>query len=367
MAIDDSIVTIVGAGNGAQAFAGSLASRGYEVRMLVRSGALSEALGSDRIIHCRGVEQAEGKVAAISESPEDVLPGAGIVLVCTTADAHEAVAASAASYLEDGQILLLSPGRTGGALVVRQTLARIGVAASVIVAEAQSLVYACRAERAGHVHLIGIKKDVPVGFLDPDQGAPAIVRLQRLYPAFSAADSVLETSLGNIGSVFHPAVAITNAAAIDRGTPFLVYRDMTPAGVDLILRVDAERVALETAFGLEPHSVIEWMDRAYPDCSGEGLLEKMRSNPAYAEIQAPTRLDGRFLTEDIPAGLVPMVSLGESVGVRMPVMRSLVELGGALVGRDFWMEGRTLEKMGIAGLGLEDIRCACGTTAERRI
>lgn len=360
MATDDSIVAVVGAGNGAQAFAGSLAARGYTVRMLVRSG----GPGFGTIIRCHGVEEVEGKVAAVSESPGEIIPGAGIVIVCTTADAHEAVVESVAPYLERGQILLLSPGRTGGALVVQQSLSRIGVSTPVIVAEAQSLVYACRAERAGQVHLIGIKQDVPVGFLDPDQGEAAITRLQRLYPAFSAANGVLETSLGNIGSVFHPAVVISNAAAIDRGAPFLFYRDMTQAVADLILRVDAERVALERAFGLEPLNVIEWMDRAYPDCSGEGLLGRMRSNPAYAEIQAPTHLNGRYLTEDIPAGLIPMVSLGESVGMRMPVMRSLVEVGGALLGRNFWTGGRTLEKMGLAGLDRDEIRRACGMTMD---
>ncbi len=367
MTIDDSVVAIVGGGNGAQALAGSLASRGYRVRMLVRSGVLPGALGSGGIIRCRGVENVEGKVATVSKLPDEVIPGAGIVIVCTTADAHEDVANVVAPFLSDGQILLLSPGRTGGALVVQQALSRAGACPTVVVAEAQSLVYACRAERVGHVHVIGIKKDVPVGFLDPGQVEAAIARLQRLYPAFSAADGVLETSLGNIGSIFHPTVVIANAAAIDSGCPFLFYRDMTPAVADLVLQVDAERVAVEQAFGLQPLTVTEWMDRAYPECSGEGLLERMRSNPAYAEIAAPSKLDTRYLTEDIPSGLVPMINLGESVGIRMPVMRSLVELGGALVGRDFWAEGRTLEKMGLAGLGFEDIRGACGMTTECRI
>lgn len=360
MAIDDSIVAVVGAGNGAQAFAGSLSARGYTVRMLVRSS----GLGLSTVIRCRGVEEVEGRVAMISESPEEIIPGAGIVIVCTTADAHEAVVELVAPHLEGGQILLLSPGRTGGALVVQRSLSRIGVIVPVIVAEAQSLVYACRAERTGQVHLIGIKQDVPVGFLDSDQGEDAIVRLQRLYPVFSEANGVLETSLGNIGSIFHPAVVISNAAAIDRGTPFLFYRDMTQGLANLILQVDAERVALERAFGLEPLNVIEWMDRAYPDCSGDGLLGRMRSNPAYAEIQAPTQLNGRYLTEDIPAGLIPMVSLGESVGMRMPVMRSLIEMGGALLGCNFWTGGRTLEKMGLAGLNRDEIRRVCGMTVD---
>ena len=360
MSLDGSVVAVVGSGNGAQAFAGSLAARGHTVRMLTRSPDFVHRLGPSGIIRCHGVENCDGRVAVVSTAPDQVIPGAGIVIICTTADAHEAVVQSVAPFLDDGQILLLSPGRTGGALVARQVLTRRHVSAAVVVAEAQSLVYACRSSSAGDVCLIGIKKDVPVGFLGSSQCPSALARIRQLYPAFSAAQSVLETSLGNIGAILHPAIVIAKASAVESGEAFLFYRDLTPEVADLVLQVDAERVALEKAFGLRPLGLIEWMDRAYPECRGEGLLDRMFSNPAYATIAAPTRLDSRYLTEDIPTGLVQMVCLGEVVGLRMPLMRGLIQKGGDLLGKDFWEGGRTLKKLGLDGMSRDAIISAFG-------
>jgi len=351
----DSVVAIVGSGNGAQAFAGCLAARGYNIRMLVRSPSFCHQLGPSGIIRCHGAETCDGKVVVISTEPEQVIPGAGIVIVCTTADAHEAVVQSLAPFLDADQILLLSPGRTGGALVASQVFACMRISPAVVVAEAQSLVYACRSNSAGDVCIIGIKKDIPVGFLDSSQCPSALARLRQLYPAFSAAQSVLETSLGNIGAVLHPAILIANASAIESGKTFLFYGDLTPEVADFVLQVDAERIALEKAFGLRPLSLIEWMDRAYPDCCGESLMDRMLSNPAYATITAPTRLDSRYLTEDIPTGLVPMVCLGEVAGLRMPLMRDLIRRGGELLGRDFWDGGRTLKRLGLDAMSRDAI------------
>lgn len=37
-------------------------------------------------------------------------------------------------------------------------------------------------------------------------------------------------------------------------------------------------------------------------------------------------------------------------------MDALVEIGGAIMGKDCWAEGRNLEKMGLEGLDLEQIK-----------
>lgn len=46
----------------------------------------------------------------------------------------------------------------------------------------------------------------------------------------------------------------------------------------------------------------------------------------------------------------------DAVGVDTPIMDALVEMGGAIMGKDCWAEGRNLEKMGLEGLDLEQIK-----------
>ena len=66
-------------------------------------------------------------------------------MVTTPATGHYELACLMAPYLKDGQIIVLNPGRTGGALEVYETIRNYGCDKDIIVAEAQTFIYACRA------------------------------------------------------------------------------------------------------------------------------------------------------------------------------------------------------------------------------
>ena len=70
----------------------------------------------------------------------------------------------------------------------------------------------------------------------------------------------------------------------------------------------------------------------------------------------PDALQSRYLTEDIPYALVLASSIGEEVGVATPVIDGLIAIGGAMLGRDFRAEGRTLATLGLAGGGVDGLR-----------
>ena len=81
----------------------------------------------------------------------------------------------------------------------------------------------------------------------------------------------------------------------------------------------------------------------YPtDVTGRNLHEAVQGNSSYKGIMAPTALHHRYLREDIPCSLVPMISIGEQYGVDTPTMRSVAHLGSLLLGEDVWAEGRTV-------------------------
>jgi opine dehydrogenase len=44
------------------------------------------------------------------------------------------------------------------------------------------------------------------------------------------------------------------------------------------------------------------------------------------------------------------------LGVATPIIKSVVDLSSALVGIDFWKEGRTVEKLGIKGMTVRELR-----------
>jgi opine dehydrogenase len=63
-----------------------------------------------------------------------------------------------------------------------------------------------------------------------------------------------------------------------------------------------------------------------------------------------------LILEDLPTGLVPYSSLGQEFNIRTPLCDAFIEIANAMMKRDFRKEGRTLENLGLRGLGIEGIR-----------
>jgi hypothetical protein len=70
----------------------------------------------------------------------------------------------------------------------------------------------------------------------------------------------------------------------------------------------------------------------------------------------PRSMAHRYVTEDVPCGLVPMSALGDAVGVATLVIDGLIALSSATLGRDLAREGRNLEHLGLAGLTAGEVR-----------
>ena len=150
-------VAILGAGNGGQAIAGYLAMHNYDVALYDIAEEKINELKTLGGIQLEGRIEGFGKVACITTDIAEAVRGAEIVMVTTVANAHRAVAKSIAPYIEEGQVIILNPGRTCGALVFKQTLNESGCTKRYYLGEAQTLVYACRVIENGHVNVIGIK------------------------------------------------------------------------------------------------------------------------------------------------------------------------------------------------------------------
>jgi opine dehydrogenase len=146
-----------------------------------------------------------------------------------------------------------------------------------------------------------------------------------------------------------------NAAAIERGERFYMYEDMTPAIARLIEVLDAERRAIGAACGLHLRSAADWIAYAYRDIAGDDLCSRMRNNPAYARILAPTSLHTRMLFEDIPAGLVPMTEFARLARIATPGLHGLIALADALLGDALQHGRRTLAQMGVTAASVKEL------------
>lgn len=349
-------IAILGAGNGAHAFAGDLALRGHPVRIYSKFADEISSLQAAGGITCEGAVEGFGAIELASTDMAPVIADADFIFVVLPATVHAFMAETCAPHLRDHQIIVLHPGRTGGALEFRHVLERLHSAARVMIAETQTLLYACRLSAPTCIRIGGVKKQVTLAAY-PTRDTPTVLeRINPLFPQFVAGSDVLETGLGNVGAVFHPAGTILSASRIESGVPFEFWHDMTPGVAHALEVVDQERLAVACAYGVKAETACEWMARSYAGVRGDTLYDHIQSNAAYRGIVAPRSLDVRYLWEDVPTGLVPMVALGRAAEVQMPLCTGLVDLAGALLDRDFWEEGRNARRLAIEGLNVAQIK-----------
>lgn len=348
-------VAVIGAGNGGQAIAGYLGLTGYEVSLYDIDVPKIEELQKKGGIELEGRIKGFGKVGCITTDIKEAVKDAEIIMVTTVANAHRAVAKSIAPFVEEGQVIILNPGRTCGALVFKQTLVDCGCTKRYYLGEAQTLVYACRVVENGLVNVIGVKDEVLLSGLPAADTDYILAKINPIYPSFMKTDNVLRTSLENIGAMFHPCVLLFNAATIERNEIFWFYRDMTEQVAEFIEKFDAERLAVGKAYGIDLLGVKDWIKFAYKDTEGETLCERMRNNPAYHDIKSPSTIFTRQLTEDIPTGVLPIMQLGEAAGVETPLLESMVHICEALLNMDLHTNGRSLKNLGLAGMDKEGI------------
>jgi len=356
------VFAVFGAGNGGQAVAGYLALKGFKVRLYNRSeprlqpiklmGGI-EILGSEMHPDLRGF----GELELVTTDAAEAMEGSDLLLVIVPANGHRFIAEQMAPHLKDGQIIVLNPGRTFGALEVFQIFREKEVKADVIVAEAQTFIFASRSVNPAQVRIFRIKNSVPVAAIPAFRTTEVIKALRVAFPQFVPEANIFLTSLNNIGAVFHPAITILNASRIEstHGDFEFYIEGVTPAIASILEKVDEERCKVMEALGIRPMSAREWLYIAY-DAAGSSLFEAMHNNRGYYGIKAPPTVEYRYITEDVPMSLVPIASLGKMLGAPTETIEALVRLANIILKRDFWSEGRTVERLALAGLTARELR-----------
>jgi len=351
--------TVIGAGNGGKAMAAHLALMGCRVTLYNRT--------FDRIsaIHKRGGIDLEsydggprgfGRLTCATSNVGEAIQQSPLLMVVTPSSAHAEIAAHAAPHLRDGQVVVLHPGRTCGAIEFAKVLRDKGCRADVTIAEAETFIYASRSDGPAQARIFRIKEAVPLAALPANRTEAVLEALRPAYPQFIDGVNVLNTGLNNMGAIFHPALTLLNAGRIESTNgDFQFYIDgVTPSVARVLEVLDRERVTVAAALGIRARNALEWLQMAY-NATGADLNEAIHNQPGYYGIKAPATLNHRYLFEDVPMSLVPIAALGQRYGVSVRAMDSIVQLACIVHRTDYWHRGRTLDKLGIEQLSVSEI------------
>ena len=353
----DCAFCVLGAGHGGLAMAGHLGLKGCRVHLYNRSIEKIRSVRRRKGIKVEGEVKGIGKIELASSNIEECLEGVEVLMVVVPANAHRSVARSCAPFLKENQIVILNPGRTGGALEFLHTLRKEGLKEFPFIAEAQTFIYASRALGPAHAKIFSVKNSIPLATL-PAYWIPGVVKvINRVFPQFVPGDNIFKTSFDNIGAVFHPALTILNAGWIEETHGDFEYyiQGASPSIAHILEKLDRERQNVAAALGIKAMSAKNWLYTAY-SATGRDLYEAIHDNPGYVGIKAPDRLYHRYIEEDVPMSLVPIASIGAKLKVETPTINAIIHLASIMRSENFWDTGRTVERLGLEDLSLKEIR-----------
>ncbi|MFH1445703.1 MAG: NAD/NADP octopine/nopaline dehydrogenase family protein [Nanoarchaeota archaeon] len=338
---------ILGLGNGGHAFASHLTLAGKNVSVYDRNPEKIAAVRELGGIYVEGEIEGFAPIERLSCDLDETISDADIIMVVTTADAHYDMAKKMSPYLRDDQIVVLNPGRTGGVFEFEKALGKT----KPIIAETSSLIYVCRSHEPGNVRISKVKNNIILASRRREDSYIVSDALSDVYPQIKVG-GIFECSFSNIGAVFHPTVLLSNRDRLEEGFDF--YREGVTRDVEMrIEAVDRERVDVAKALGVDVLPIKDWLTFSYGIRNGVPLRIMIDRNPAYKNLPAPRTLNVRYITEDVPTGLVPISEFGKLLDVKTPTIDVLIAEASEVMKIDFRKTGRTLEKMGFNNNGLE--------------
>jgi len=224
--------------------------------------------------------------------------------------------------------------------------------------------------RPGHV-LIHIEAvTLPTGVFPAHRTDEAIARLQEVYSAIVPTANVLEAAINNPNPIVHPAATLLSATRIEysEGEFYLYKEGMTPAVARVYEALERERINLLDRLGLKLYHFAGLEARGYnlgetvEECHNRILNTSMDATFGADSIKAGIKMKGpasmydRFVTEDVPYGLVFLSTLGRLLNIATPISDAIVNLSGAINCVDYWAQGRGVNELGLGEMNLEQIK-----------
>ncbi|MDQ3692863.1 MAG: NAD/NADP octopine/nopaline dehydrogenase family protein [Chloroflexota bacterium] len=342
-------ITILGAGNTGFSLAANLALAGHEVLLWEHPAFASaiEPLRDSLTIQLDGAARTgEATLAAVTTDARQALAWTDLLLAAVPSYAHAAFAEQIVPELRAGHLLALLPGNLG-TLAFKRALEAAGTT-DVTLVESDTAPYVCRKTGPRQAVIWGSVPAMGIGVLPTSRTEDARDRLAGLFRGIRGYPNVLAAGLSALNPIVHPAGVLLNAGRIERSRgEFWFYEEgVTPAVVAAIESLDLERLAIGAAFGLQLTPVAQAFHEAGFGPAGD-LWAVINGSRMLTALRAPGAIDTRWLTEDVPYGLVTWAALATVTGVHTPMLNAVVTLASAVLGIDFRASGRSLADLGL--------------------
>ena len=370
--MEKNLIAVLGGGNGGHAVAANLSLSGFKVNFFELpqfAGSFEKALRT-REIRIEGVSiDGVAKLNLATIDIQQAIKDAEVIFVVTPAFGHKVMAEASAPFVQDGQIIVLMPG-SGGSLEFAKIFKEKKVKREIAFAESCTLPYGARLKGPGHVSVLINAIILPTGVFPAKRTSDVIPKLRQFYPIVMPAKDVLEAAINNPNPIVHPAATLLSATKIEhsKGEFYLYAEGMTPAVARTFESLNEERLSICKALG---YKLYHWdnlefknynLGETEDECRYRILNTSMDAafgkDGIYAGIKmkGPEHFKDRFITEDVPYGMVLLSTLGDLLRVPTPTHDAVIQLSTVINRTNYWKTGRGVRELGLSKLNKQGLK-----------
>jgi len=364
--MEKGLIAVLGGGNGGHAVAANLGLSGFKVNFfeLPQFAGSFEKVLRTKEIRIEGVSiDGVAKLNLATIDIQQAIKETEVIFVVTPAFGHKAMAEVCAPFVQDGQVIVLMPG-SGGSLEFAKIFREKKVKREIALAESCTLPYGARLKGSGHVSVLINAVILPTGVFPAERTNDVIPKLKKFYPIIMPAKDVLEAAINNPNPVVHPAATLLSATRIEhsRGEFYLYAEGMTPAVARTFESLNEERLSICKALsyrlyhwdnlGFKNYNLGETEDECRYRILNTSMDAAFGKDGIYAGIKmkGPEHLKDRFVTEDVPYGMVLLSTLGDLLGIPTPTHDAVIQLASVINRTNYRKIGRGVKELGLSKL-----------------
>jgi opine dehydrogenase len=347
-------VAIIGSGGIGRGYLACLAHLGHSPILWSPSGAAEIDFAGGASLDVSGHLKCSIR-PVIARNCAEAVDKADAVIVAVRGSGFRAVLDTLAPHLKSNQTVIISSHSSFAALYLHRLLAGLGV--ELPIAAWATTALTARKNGPRSVHISGMRSKLDVATLPTQHAATGLSVCQKLFgDRFEPREDVLAIMLSNLNPPTHVANMLGNLTRAERGEDWPNYGSITPGVGRIVQAMDVERLALARAFGLSVRSVQEHFAHSFGVAPGPVEHMAAAVYQKRPELFGPKSLDTRFITEDVPFGLVPLETLSVIAGVPLPLHQAGITLFDAICARDFRAENDLLPLLKLQTLDSIELR-----------
>ena len=339
-------ITIAGMGNAGTTIAADLAHKGHNITLLKTSNKLHnehyEFVKNSKKIHVKDLDcEYISDIDNVTTDYEAAIKDADVIIIYIQTNYHEQFIKKIASYVHDGQTFIIEPGYLSTCYMLQN------IDKDITIIEAESSPIDCRIIEPGKVQVLFKNVRNPFGVFPSSKENYAKHILDEMKYPYVIAQNVIEAALHNPNLIVHTVGAIFSIPRIEyTNGEYWMYKEVfTPHVWNIVESLDNEKMNVLGKMGCKRISYVEACKYRNSLKDERSALEVFFDYAINSSPKGPDVPDSRYITEDVPQGLVMLESLGKVFSVDTPVCTSLINIASSALHREFRKEGRTIEKL----------------------